>query len=92
MNPEEIVHRVKKVEDRLDNVSSRVDKLEERWHWITDTMGRLLSRMADISEKNTVILQRYDLQETLLTNVDRKVSTIEDKLTRLPCRGEEEVK
>ena len=49
---------------RLDQIEAehgqRLDRLEGHWKWLTDTLGRLLNRLGDVSEKTTVILQRYD--------------------------------
>jgi len=49
--------------------SKRLDVLESRWDWLTDTLGRLLARIGEIGEKTTVLIQRHDALGNKIDNL-----------------------
>jgi len=89
---DEIYRRLSDVEQGMTAVvreqgdqGRRLGVLEERWGWLTETLGRLLERQYEIAERTQVILQRHDQSDEQLRTLERKVEAVGTKVGALAC-------
>jgi hypothetical protein len=75
--------------ESVQHTAKRVDVLEQRWDWLTDTLGRLLGRQGEIAERTQLLLQRSERDEELARETRRDIlhdiATIGRKLDERPC-------
>lgn len=89
---DDLGRRLSDVESGLSAVLSeqarqggRLDALEQRWDWLTATLGRLLGRQEEIAERTQVILQRHDQSDEHVREVQRAVARVDGKVDALAC-------
>lgn len=89
---DDLGHRLSDLEHGLSAVLAeqgkqgvRLDVLEQRWDWLTATLGRLLGRQEEIVERTQVILQRHDQSDEHIRDVKRAVRDVELKVDNLSC-------
>jgi hypothetical protein len=76
---------VGRLSDSVQHTSGRVDKLEQRWDWMTETLGRLLNRQQEIAERTQLLLQRGEMTEVLQREILHDIATLGKKLDDRPC-------
>lgn len=80
---DDIFRRLSDVEQGLLTVvreqgeqGKRLGVLEDRWGWLTETLGRLLERQYEIAERTQVILQRHDQSDEQLRTLERQIAKL----------------
>lgn len=91
---DDLGRRISDVESGLSAVlgeqarqGGRLDALEQRWDWLTATLGRLLGHQEEIVQRTQVILQRHDQSDEQIRDVQRAVRVVGSKVDALACSG-----
>lgn len=73
---DELARRVSALETAVQQQGTRLSTLEERWSWLTDTLGRLLHRIDQIGERTVVMMQQGDQRGIRIDDIARKIDAL----------------
>lgn len=69
----------------MERQGFRLDTLEQRWAWLSETLSRVLGRQEEIAERTLVILQRQEGSESEMRGVNRQLVALTSAVHALPC-------